>query len=155
MPASYQEGDGVLVHHNCLPAWPCSTSDDPYFGPYKILSVDGHRITVPCCKCGYPQPAQISSQLPPIRSDSTHFRRSLYLSPPKIFTGTVPIYSEYAGLIFDVRLIWSRSDDLLGSASACVHPKLAKYVFTIEFFIHFVGILVRMERTILSPYIFL
>ena len=28
--------------------WPRSTSDDPYFGPYKILSVDGHRITVRC-----------------------------------------------------------------------------------------------------------
>ena len=24
------------------------TSNDPYFGPYKILSVDGHRITVRC-----------------------------------------------------------------------------------------------------------
>ena len=46
VPASYQEGDRVLVHHNRLPAWPRSTSDDPYFGSYKILSVDGHRITV-------------------------------------------------------------------------------------------------------------
>ena len=48
VPASYQEGDWVLVHHSWLPAWPRSTSDDPYFGPYKILSVDGHRITVRC-----------------------------------------------------------------------------------------------------------
>ena len=48
VPASYQEGDWVLVHHSPLPAWPCSTSDDPYFGPYKILSLDGHRITVRC-----------------------------------------------------------------------------------------------------------
>ena len=48
MPASYQEGDWVLVHHSRLPAWPRSTSDDPYFGPYKILSIDGHRITVRC-----------------------------------------------------------------------------------------------------------
>ena len=48
MPASYQEGDWVLVHHSRLPAWPRSTSDDPYFGPYNILSVDGHRITVRC-----------------------------------------------------------------------------------------------------------
>ena len=47
-PASYQEGDWVLVHHSRLPAWPPSTSDDPYFGPYKILSVDGQRITVQC-----------------------------------------------------------------------------------------------------------
>ena len=46
VPASYQEGDWVLVHHSRLPAWPCSTINDPYFGPYKILSVDGHRITV-------------------------------------------------------------------------------------------------------------
>ena len=48
VPAIYQEGDCVLVHHSRLPAWPRSTSDDPYFGPYKILSVDGHRITVRC-----------------------------------------------------------------------------------------------------------
>ena len=48
MPASYQEGYRVLVHHSRLPAWPRSTSDDPYFGPYKILSVDGHRISVRC-----------------------------------------------------------------------------------------------------------
>ena len=48
VPASYQEGDWVLVHHSWLPAWPRSTSDDPYSGPYKILSVDGHRITVRC-----------------------------------------------------------------------------------------------------------
>ena len=48
MPASYQEGNWVLVHHNRLPAWPRSTSDYPYLGPYKILSVDGHCITVQC-----------------------------------------------------------------------------------------------------------
>ena len=48
VPASYQEGDWVLVHNIGLPAWPRSTSDDPYFGPYEILSVDGHRITVQC-----------------------------------------------------------------------------------------------------------
>ena len=48
VPASYQEGDWVLMHHSQLPAWPRSTSDDPYFGPYKILSVDCHRITVRC-----------------------------------------------------------------------------------------------------------
>ena len=48
VPATYQEGDWVLVHHSRLPAWPRSTSDDPYFGPYKILSVDGYLITVRC-----------------------------------------------------------------------------------------------------------
>ena len=51
VPATCQEGDWVLVHHSRLPAWPGSTSDDPYFGPYKILSVDGHRITVRCSPC--------------------------------------------------------------------------------------------------------
>ena len=48
VPAFHQEGDWLLVHHSRLPAWPRSTSGDPYFGPYKILSVDGHRITVRC-----------------------------------------------------------------------------------------------------------
>ena len=48
VPAPYQEGDWVLVHHSQLPAWPRSASVDPYLGPYKILSVDGHRITVRC-----------------------------------------------------------------------------------------------------------
>ena len=48
VPASYQEGDWVLVHHSWLPAWRGSTSDNQYVGPYKILSVDGHRITVRC-----------------------------------------------------------------------------------------------------------
>ena len=38
----------MLVHHGRLPAWPRSTSDDPYFGSYKILSVNGHRIIVRC-----------------------------------------------------------------------------------------------------------
>ena len=52
VPASYEEGDWVLVHHSRLPTWPCSTSDEPYFGPYKVLSVDGHRITV---RCSLPQ----------------------------------------------------------------------------------------------------
>ena len=48
VPASYQEGNWVLVHHSRLPVSPRSTSDDPYFGPWKILSVDGQRITVRC-----------------------------------------------------------------------------------------------------------
>ena len=48
VPATYQESDWVLVHHSRPPAWPRSTSDDPYLRPYKILSVDGHRETVQC-----------------------------------------------------------------------------------------------------------
>ena len=38
----------MFVHHSWLPAWPRSTSDDPYFGPYTSLTLDGHRITVRC-----------------------------------------------------------------------------------------------------------
>ena len=45
-PAFYEEGDWVLVHHSRVPPWPRSTSDYPNFGPYKILSVHGHRITL-------------------------------------------------------------------------------------------------------------
>ena len=48
VPATYQEGDWVLVQHSGLPALQRYTSNDRYFGPYKILSVDGHRITVQC-----------------------------------------------------------------------------------------------------------
>ena len=48
VPASYQEGDWMLVHHSRLPTWPRSTSDDPYFGLYRVRSVDGHRVTVWC-----------------------------------------------------------------------------------------------------------
>ena len=46
VPASYQERDWLLVHHSLVPDSPRSTRDDPYFGPYKILSVDSQRITL-------------------------------------------------------------------------------------------------------------
>ena len=48
VPAFYEEEDWMLVHHSRLPPWPRSTSNDTYFGPYKILSVNGHPITVRC-----------------------------------------------------------------------------------------------------------
>ena len=35
------------------------------------------------CQCNYPQSAQITGQLPPIRSDFDYFRRSIYSAPPK------------------------------------------------------------------------
>ena len=31
-----------------LPAQPRSTSNEPDFRPYKVLSVDGHQMTVQC-----------------------------------------------------------------------------------------------------------
>ena len=48
VPASYQQGDWVLVNHSRLHAWPCSSSYEPYFGPHKILTVDGHRSPHHC-----------------------------------------------------------------------------------------------------------
>ena len=66
------------------------------FGCYEVrFSAFGHThafvdpVTHPSvflegkCKCGYPQSAQISGQLPPIRSDLDHYQRSLYSAPPK------------------------------------------------------------------------
>ena len=66
------------------------------FGCYEArLSAFGHThafvdpVTHPSvflegeCKWGYPQSAEISGQLPPIRSDLDHFRRSIHLAPPK------------------------------------------------------------------------
>ena len=35
------------------------------------------------CKCGYPQSAQITGQVPAITSDLDHMRRSIYSVPPK------------------------------------------------------------------------
>ena len=48
VPASYHEAVFVLVHHSQLPAWPNLTSDDLYFVAYKVMTVDGHSITVRC-----------------------------------------------------------------------------------------------------------
>ena len=43
-PASFKVGDLVLVHHSRLPSWPRNCLQDPYFGPYRIISIDGSRI---------------------------------------------------------------------------------------------------------------
>ena len=53
----------MLVHHSRHPAWPRSTNDDPYFGPYKILSGDGHRITVRCSPRLWGTPVCAAQQL--------------------------------------------------------------------------------------------
>ena len=47
-PASFKVGDHVLVHHSCLPSWPRTCLQDPYFGPYHIIRIDGSRIHVRC-----------------------------------------------------------------------------------------------------------
>ena len=47
-PASFKVGDLVLVHHSRLPSWPRSCLQDPCFGPYRILRIDGSRIHVRC-----------------------------------------------------------------------------------------------------------
>ena len=47
-PASFKVGDLVLVHHSRLPSLPRNCLRDPYFGPYRIISIDGSRIPVRC-----------------------------------------------------------------------------------------------------------
>ena len=47
-PASFNVGDLVLVHHPRLPCWPRNCLQDPYFGPYRIIRIDGSRIHVRC-----------------------------------------------------------------------------------------------------------
>ena len=47
-PASFKVGDLVLVHHSCLPSWPRNCLQDHYFGPYRIIRINGPRIHVRC-----------------------------------------------------------------------------------------------------------
>ena len=47
-PASFKVGDLVLVHHSRLPSWARNCPRDPYFGPYRIIRIDGSRIHVRC-----------------------------------------------------------------------------------------------------------
>ena len=47
-PATFKVGDLVLVHHLQLPTWPRNCLQDPYFGPYRIIKIDGSRIHVRC-----------------------------------------------------------------------------------------------------------
>ena len=37
-----------MVHHSRLPSWPRNCLRDPYFGPYRIIRIDGSRIHVRC-----------------------------------------------------------------------------------------------------------
>ena len=47
-PASFKVGDLVLVHYSRLPSWPRNCLQDPYFGPYRIIRIDGSRIHIRC-----------------------------------------------------------------------------------------------------------
>ena len=47
-PASFKVGDLVLVQHSHLPSWPPNCLQDPYFGPHRIIRIDGSRIDVRC-----------------------------------------------------------------------------------------------------------
>ena len=38
----------MLVHDSRLPTWPRNCLQDPYFGPYHIVKIDGSRIHVRC-----------------------------------------------------------------------------------------------------------
>ena len=46
--ASIKIAQLVLVHHSGLSSWPCNCLTDPYFGPYRIIKIDGSRIHVRC-----------------------------------------------------------------------------------------------------------
>ena len=46
--ATFKVEDLVLVHHSRLPTWPRNCLQDPYFGPYRIMKIDGSRIHVRC-----------------------------------------------------------------------------------------------------------
>ena len=45
-PASFNVGDLILVRHSSLLSWPRNCLQDPYFGPYRIIRIDGSRIHV-------------------------------------------------------------------------------------------------------------
>ena len=47
-PAGLRVGDLVLVHHSHLPSWPRNCLQDPYFGLYRIIRMDGSTIHVRC-----------------------------------------------------------------------------------------------------------
>ena len=41
-------GDLVLLHHSRLPSWPRNCLQDPHFGRYRIIRIDGSRIHLRC-----------------------------------------------------------------------------------------------------------
>ena len=50
-PGSFKVGDLVLVHHSRLPPCPRNCLQDPFFGPCRIIRIDGSRIHVRCSPC--------------------------------------------------------------------------------------------------------
>ena len=50
-PATFKVGDLVLVHQLRLPTWPRKCLQDPYFGPHRIIKIDGSKIHVRCSPC--------------------------------------------------------------------------------------------------------
>ena len=46
--ASFKVGDLVLVYHSRLPSWQRNCLQNPHFGPYRIIRIDGSRIHVRC-----------------------------------------------------------------------------------------------------------
>ena len=47
-PATFRIGDFVLVQHSRLPPWPHNCLQDPYFGQYRFIKIDGSTIHVRC-----------------------------------------------------------------------------------------------------------
>ena len=47
-PASFKVGDLVLIDHSRLPSWTRNCLQDPFFGHYRVIRIDGSRIHVRC-----------------------------------------------------------------------------------------------------------
>ena len=47
-PPSFKVGDLFLVHRSSLPSWPRNCLQNPHFGSYRIIRIDGSRIHVRC-----------------------------------------------------------------------------------------------------------
>ena len=47
-PATFKVRDLELLHQSRLPTWPRNRLQDSYFGPYRIMTIDGSRIHVTC-----------------------------------------------------------------------------------------------------------
>ena len=47
-PASFKVGDLASVHHSRLPSWPRNCPLDAFFGPYRVIKIDGSRSHARC-----------------------------------------------------------------------------------------------------------
>ena len=72
-PASLKVGALVMVHHSRLPSWPRNCLQDPFFGPYRIIRIDGFRNHRRCSP-------RLVGELPCARKQLRHFHSPKDLS---------------------------------------------------------------------------